>query len=150
MVGLKKLHIKDSCANNYGSLSTRQNKERKGSKKWLPETRDPLFIITLSMFLLFCQQALSIHWLIECGCFLFSLPCATENTLTRVRGRLIRQTVWVSWVGGRLIETDSEWQKALITRVLFKCVCDVYLDRSKILIKWNQAWVRGKPTHLFI
>lgn len=67
-------------------------------KKKLLVNHNPLFIM-LSMFSA-VPPAHAVYsvtnwvWL-----FLFSMPRAMENTSTRVRGRLIRQTMWVSWVG---------------------------------------------------
>ncbi len=117
------------CANIYKNLPPQHEKTREESmKNGFHKSMTCYLLLCYQCFLLLHQQAPSIQWQIECGCFLFSLPCATENTLTRVRGRLIRQTVWVGWAQERLIETDSEWQKALITIALFKCVCNAYLD----------------------
>lgn len=94
---------------NIRKLRVQEKKrEEKKTSNVFCTTMTYYLLLCYQRFLLFHQQAPSIQWLIECGCFLFSLLCATENTLTRVRGRLIRTTVWVSWEGG---ETDRDRQR---------------------------------------
>lgn len=80
-------------------MSKTTNREHKKQSKKAPshglrgKKREPLFIITLSMFSAARRlQATSIHRLIECGCFLFSRPRAMKNTLTAASSREVNQT----------------------------------------------------------
>lgn len=69
------------------------------------------FLFCYQCFPLFHQQAPSIQWLIECGCFLFSLPCVTENTDKSKRE--VNQTDSVGGLGGRKTDRDRQNDKKL-------------------------------------